>query len=174
MYNWIRLFSLDNKKLEESEKLLLTIVGKARNTDQVWNAERTSTYKSGWGHAPTLVQYIQIECILKFKEENKPKIFSINRFGELGKEFILTGERNKWILKSDKNNPTLNYYIIRDINNSKNNNNENGSINTLIIIIVAVIVLLIIIGLVILYVCKNKYKKSNVNDLKEEPIIDDK
>jgi len=169
----IGLVSLDNKKLEESEKLLLTIVGKARNTEQVWNAERTTTYKKGWGHAPTLAQYIQIECILKFKEGNKPKVYSINRFGELGKEFNLSGERNKWILKSDKNNPTLNYYIIRDINNS-NIFNENSSTNTFIIIIVAFIVLLIIIGFIILYFCKNKFKKSNVNDLKEEPIIDDK
>jgi hypothetical protein len=170
----IGLVSLDDKKLEDSEKLLLTIVGKARNTEQVWNTERTTTYKNGWGHAPTLVQYIQIECILKFKEENRPKIYSINRLGELGKEFNLAGERNKWILKSDKNNPTLSYYIIRDLNNAKTNLNENSLTNTLIIIIVAVIVLLIIIGFVILYFCKNKFKKSNVNDLKEEPIIDDK
>jgi hypothetical protein len=161
----IGLVSLDDKKLEESEKLLLTVVGKARNTEQVWNDERTTTYKNGWGHAPTLVQYIQIECILKFEEDNKPKIYSINRLGELGKEFNVIGEKNKWILKSDKNNPSLNYYIIRDINSSK---------NALIIIIFVVIVLLIIIILIILYFCKNKFKKSNVNDLKEEPIIDDK
>ena len=162
---------IENQK--NLKNLLLTIVGKARNTEQVWNTERTTTYKKGWGHAPTLVQYIQIECILKFKEESMPKIYSINRFGELGKEFNLTGERNRWILKSDKNNPTLNYYIIRNINNVQNNFNENNSINTLIIIIVVVILLLIIIGFVTLYFCKYKYKKSNVNDLMEEPIIGD-
>ena len=32
----IGLISLDNKKLIDSEKLLLTIVGKVRNNGQVW------------------------------------------------------------------------------------------------------------------------------------------
>ena len=43
----IGLVSLDNKKLEEFKKLLLTIVGKDRNAKQVWNSERTTTYKNG-------------------------------------------------------------------------------------------------------------------------------
>ena len=85
----IGLVSLDDKKLENSEKLLLTIVGKVRNTNQVWNSDRTSTYSSGWGKAPTLVQFIEIEAELKFKEEEKPKVYSINNYGELKKNLIL-------------------------------------------------------------------------------------
>ena len=167
----IGLISLDNKKLEESEKLLLTVVGKVRNSGQFWNKDRTSTYEEGWGHAPTLVQFIEIECILNFREENKPKIYSINRLGEFGKEFNLTKEKNKWILKSDINNPTLNYYIIRSINNGQNIYNENDLTKNIIIIIIVVILLLIIIGIVILYFCKDKQKKSNIDDL-FEPITD--
>ena len=59
----IGLVSLDDKTLENSEKLLLTIVGKVRNSDQQWNPERTSTFKNGWGRAPTLVQFIEMEKI---------------------------------------------------------------------------------------------------------------
>ena len=111
----IGLVSLDDKKLENSEKLLLTIVGKARNTNQTWNENRTSTLKNRWGTEPVLAQYIEMEAELKFNEKEKPKIYSINEYGELNKEFNLTGNRNKWILKSDENNPTLNYYIIRKL-----------------------------------------------------------
>ena len=56
-----------------------------------------------------------MEAELKFNEKEKPKIYSINEYGELNKEFNLIGSVNKWILKSDENNPTLNYYIVRKI-----------------------------------------------------------
>lgn len=88
----IGLLSLDDKKLEKSKKLLLTVVGKIKNTNQTWNQNRTFTYKNG---APTLAQYIEMEAVLNFNENEKPKIYSINEYGELNKEFILTGSRNK-------------------------------------------------------------------------------
>ncbi len=116
----IGLVSLDDKILEKSEKLLLTIVGKMRNTNQIWDEGKTTTKKAGWGTAPTLVQFIEMEAKLKFKEEEKPQVFSINRYGELGKEFKLSGEKNNWVLKSDEENPTLNYYIIRKIPSNEN------------------------------------------------------
>ena len=53
--------------------MLLTIVGKDRNAKKVWNSERTTTYKNGWGHEPTLSQYIQIECNLKLKKKLSQK-----------------------------------------------------------------------------------------------------
>ena len=114
----IGLVSLDDKKLEDSEKLLLTIVEKVRNTDQKWNEQRTTT-SSGWGVAPTLVQFIEFEAILKFKEKEKPRIFTINRYGEKDKELTLSGNSTNWILKSDEEKPTLNYYIIRKTSNLK-------------------------------------------------------
>ena len=163
----IGLVSLDDKKLENSEKLLLTIVGKVRNTNQIWNDDRTSTYKAGWGKAPTLVQFIEIEAILKFKEDEKPKIFSINNYGELNKEFILSGNKNNWILKSDDENPTLNYYIIRTI--PKVNNNEIAKLkeNTdSYIIIICLIIFVIIIGLGVMFYIR-KYRKQNINDVEE-------
>ena len=163
----IGLVSLDDKKLENSEKFLLTIVGKVRNTNQIWNDDRTSTYNAGWGKAPTLVQFIEIEAILKFKEDEKPKIFSINKYGELNKEFSLEGNKANWILKSDEENPTLNYYIIRTI--PKVNNNEIAKLkeNTdSYIIIICLIIFVIIIGLGVMFYIR-KYRKQNINDVEE-------
>ena len=152
----IGLVSLDNKKLIDSEKLLLTITGKVRNTGQVWYNSRTTTLQEGWGHAPTLVQYIEIECILKFKEHDKPKVFSINKYGELNKEFTIMGSQNKWILKSDENNPTLNFYIIRKINNKS---------NKLVVFIIISIIVLIISGFIAFYFVKRYIKRKKDIDL---------
>jgi hypothetical protein len=166
----IGLISLDDKKLENSEKLLLTIVGKVRNTNQVWNSNRTSTINSGWGKAPTLVQFIEIEAELKFKEEEKPKVYSINNYGELYKEFDIKGNRNKWILKSDEENPTLNYYIIRklpfELSENKKQLKENYGSGSSIIIIICVIVLIIMVVNGILYLRRRK-RKQTVNNIDE-------
>ena len=160
----IGLVSLDDKILEKSEKLLLTIVGKMRNTNQIWDEGKTTTKKAGWGTAPTLVQFIEMEAKLKFKEEEKPQVFSINRYGELGKEFKLSGEKNNWVLKSDEENPTLNYYIIRKLPIEKN-----GS-KTLVVIIVSVS-LIVIIAIVIIFL----FKRKNILKNKEvEKLLNDK
>ena len=158
----IGLVSLDDKKLIESEKLLLTIAGKVRNSGQIWYNDRTTTLKKGWGHAPTLAQFIQIECILKFKEDDKPKVFSINNYGELNKEYSITGSQNQWILKSDENNPTLNYYIIRNIKND-------GISNYTVFIVTFPIIFILILGFVTFCLIKKcRKKKYNIdNDLLE-------
>jgi len=162
----IGLISLDDKKLENSEKLLLTIVGKVRNTNQVWNKDRTSTSDSGWGKAPTLVQFIEIEAELKFKEEEKPKVYSINKYGELYKEFDIQGNRNKWVLKSDEENPTLNYYIIRKlpVDSSENKEQLNGRNGNSFIIIICILVIIIIVVIGIIYLRARK-KKLTINNI---------
>ena len=132
---------------------MLTVVGKVRNTEQIWNEDRTSTNKN-WGKEPILAQFIEIESILKFKE--KPKVYAINRYGELGKEFNLIGNEKNWILKSDENNPTLNFYITRKIDNKSNK----------VLIIIITILLIFIIGVIIIFFILRKIKKRN--DKKEE------
>jgi hypothetical protein len=172
----IGLVSLDDKNLDISGKLLLTIVGKIRNTNQTWNENRTSTYQVGWGQAPILAQYIEMNAVLKFKDKEKPKVYSINRYGELNKEFVLEGENNNWILKSDKDNPTLNYYIIRS---SPIGNNEKAEDKTLSIILIICIVIIIIVVIIIsiLFFIKRRTKDddedSNMNKI-EVGFLDNK
>jgi hypothetical protein len=165
----IGLVSLDDKKLENSEKLLLTVVGKVRNTNQVWNSDRTSTYSSGWGKAPTLVQFIEIEAELKFKEEEKPKVYSINKYGELNKEFDITGNRNKWVLKSDEENPSLNYYIIRKLpvkisENKEYFNQKNASINIIVIICGICLTVMVAFGIISLLERNRKQAINNIDE----------
>ena len=149
----VGLMSLDNKSIIKSEKLLLTIVGKIRNSEQIWNQGRNSTAE-GWGKAPTLVQYIEINAVFKFKENEKPSIYSINNLGELNKKFNVEGQAGNWILKSDENNPTLNYYITRNIT-EEINENEN---NTWVWIVVSLVILIVLgIGIWVFI----RYKKKN-------------
>ena len=160
----IGLVSLDNRNLDNSEKLLLTIVGKVRNTNQKWNKDKTSTYKDGWGVAPTLVQFIEIEATLKFKEEEMPKVYSIDKYGKLNKEFKLSKKGNNWILKSDEENPTLNYYITRKIPAIKEYNEDYNN-TTMIIIIAIVILFVIIVSIGVLLFIKRKRSKSTISDI---------
>jgi hypothetical protein len=48
--------SLDRKALGESRRILLTVVGRAENTDQVWSRNRTRIEPDGKGHAPVLAE----------------------------------------------------------------------------------------------------------------------
>ena len=153
----IGLISLDNKSLNSSEKILLTIVGKIRNTEQIWNENRTST-SQGWGKAPTLVQYIEMSVIFNFEEKEKPVVYSINDLGELNKQFNIEGQRGKWVLKSDENNPTLNYYIIRNITKENIDENEQGSKAWIWIIVILVI--LAALGIGVWLFIRNKRKKK--------------
>ena len=153
----IGILSLDNKNLENSEKILLTIVGKVRNTDQMWNEARTSTSKS-WGKAPSLVQYIEFEACLKFQEDQKPDIYSINNLGELNEKFDIKGEGGNWILNSDENNPALNYYIIRHLPPIQNDD-DNESSYVVVWIIVPIILIGIGIG-VFLIIRKRRIDKN--------------
>jgi len=55
--------SHDGKPLEQSESILLTLVGNAENRDMGWNADRTSV-GTDWGEAPTMVNGISVDLTL--------------------------------------------------------------------------------------------------------------
>ena len=153
----IGLISLDNKSLKESEKILLTIVGKIRNSEQIWNEDRTSTSK-GWGKGPTLAQYIEMKSIFNFDEKQKPIVYSINNLGELNKQFNIEGESGKWVLNSDENNPTLNYYIIRNL--TKENIDDKGKSSKTWIWIVVSLVIIIVLGIALCLFIRYRKKKK--------------
>ena len=107
------------------------------------------------GASPTLSQNIEFECIFKFEENYKPKVFSINKYGELNKEYSIVGNQKKWILKSDENNPPLNLYIIRNIKNESN-------LKYIALITIFSIVFVIIILFIIFYFIKRRRKRKNI------------
>ena len=65
-----------------------------------------------------------MKSVFNFEEKQKPIIYSINNLGELNKQFKIEGESGKWLLNSDENNPTLNYYIIRNITKESSNDDK--------------------------------------------------
>ena len=163
----VGLVSLDNKDIKNSEKILLSVVGKIRNSEQIWNEGRNSTSK-GWGKAPVLAQYIEINAIFNFDDKEKPIIYSINNLGELNKQFNIEGQSGKWILNSDENNPTLNYYIIRKLNqdnsdtnndtNDVNNSNNDGSKAWIAIVVVLIVLIAVGVGIWLFIRYKRKQK----------------
>ena len=55
--------ALDRRPLRESERVLVTIVGRAENQGMGWNAARTSV-GDRWGHGPTIVERVPAEVSL--------------------------------------------------------------------------------------------------------------
>ena len=60
----VTLTPMDQKPLNASRRLLLTLVGKVENQGMGWNADRTSV-GSQWGHGPTVVEGIPATLTLK-------------------------------------------------------------------------------------------------------------
>ena len=99
-----------------------------------------------------------MEAELKFNEKEKPKIYSINEYGELNKEFNLIGSVNKWILKSDENNPTLNYYIVRKI--------DKGNTTLIVWVIIGGVLLILFVIVLVILLCRRK-GSQNYKEIEE-------
>jgi len=62
-YAAIIITSLDGRRLEESRRMLLTVVGSAENLNMVWNKQRSSV-SDQWGTGPTHVNGIPADLML--------------------------------------------------------------------------------------------------------------
>ncbi len=60
----VTLTAMDQEPMAQSQKLLLTMVGKVENQDMGWNADRTSVGDQ-WGHGPTVAEGIPATVTLK-------------------------------------------------------------------------------------------------------------
>ncbi|MGI4790798.1 MAG: carbohydrate binding domain-containing protein, partial [Janthinobacterium lividum] len=60
----VTLTAMDQKPTAQSQKLLLTLVGKVENQEMGWNANRTSVGNQ-WGHGPTIAEGIPATVTLK-------------------------------------------------------------------------------------------------------------
>jgi hypothetical protein len=60
----ITLTAMDGKPLAESERILVTAVGRVENTRMGWNEEHTSV-ADRWGTAPTIAEGVTAEIVLK-------------------------------------------------------------------------------------------------------------
>ncbi len=60
----VTLTAMDQKPLAQSQKLLLTLLGKVENQSMGWNSDRTSVGNQ-WGHGPTVAEGIPATVTLK-------------------------------------------------------------------------------------------------------------
>ncbi len=75
----LMLVAMDGKPLAESEKMLLTVVGRVENTGMKWNAERNSVGDQ-WGTGPIRAEAIPINFSLKTRGAGK--VYALDGTGE--------------------------------------------------------------------------------------------
>ncbi|KAH0797597.1 cellulase family glycosylhydrolase [Histomonas meleagridis] len=113
----VGIVTLDDKNLTESTKILLVIAGKIKNSEQKWNSDRTSTGRTDeggfWGNSPVQAQYIEFTGTLLIEDEIKPKIWTINQWGEKNQTLQVLGTKGSYTFKSDENNPSISFLIER-------------------------------------------------------------
>ncbi|OHT08200.1 hypothetical protein TRFO_23346 [Tritrichomonas foetus] len=107
----VGIASLDERPLNESTRILLSIVGKVANSNQQWIENRTST-RGSWGEAPVLAQFIPFD--LEMKSETVPNITILNPDGDENGTFPLIIDNNKWTFSHDFNHPSMWFLVSRD------------------------------------------------------------
>lgn len=104
----IALSSLTDKPIEQSDKLLLTAVGRAENTGFQYNAIRTKILNRG--NEPILVEPIKATIEIKTSIQDL-KVWAISADGKDKVQIPSKMENNKLIFNIDKQAKTI-YYII--------------------------------------------------------------
>ena len=75
------LTAMDQKPLNQSRHVLLTLVGKVENTGMVWNADRTSI-SDQWGHGPILAEGIPATVVLKTDGTPGRQVWALDATGK--------------------------------------------------------------------------------------------
>jgi hypothetical protein len=76
----ITLSALDGKPLEQSRRILVTAAARTENTDQKWNAARTSVADQ-WGRGPTLIEPVRAEIALDHAKAAKARLVALGGDG---------------------------------------------------------------------------------------------
>jgi hypothetical protein len=93
--------ALDQKDLNASGRVLLTLAGRVENRNMTWNTSRTSV-GSSWGNGPTMVQPIVCKVVMKVSKAHKVYALASD------------GKRLKMI-PSEFRNGILSFTINRDV-----------------------------------------------------------
>lgn len=110
----VAISSLDLKELDLSEKILIAVVGKARNTGQQWDDNRTTTSKS-WGKAPVCVEFIKFK--ISFVSIGSDQcVIVLNNNGEPNGTLELKKEESQMLsFSNDEKNPSLWFLLTRKV-----------------------------------------------------------
>ena len=106
----LALISLDLLPIDNSSKLLLSIVSTVENTNQKWNINKTNT-NEGWGNKPVITRFIQFSFSLE--SYKSIRVHALNPDGESMGILPVIKNGNYYTFNSDFNYPTVSFYIER-------------------------------------------------------------
>ena len=107
----IALSSLTNDPIEESDNMLLTTIGRARNTNAIFDGEKMLDV----GTTPIMVEVIQATIRIKTKHGKRLKVWGVNAEGFYSGDHPTTYE-DGWLQfeVGDINNPAAYYLIVKE------------------------------------------------------------
>ena len=107
----VALSSLTDAPIEESDNMLLTTIGRAHNTDQVFDGEKLLDL----GRAPIVAEVIDADIKIRVKGGERLKVWGINAEGFYAGKMATTYEDGILSFSvGNKDNPACYYLIVRE------------------------------------------------------------
>lgn len=107
----IALSSLTNDPIEKSDNMLLSSIGRARNTEAVFDGEKMLDI----GRAPIMAEVIQAKVRIKTELGKKLKVWGINAEGFYSGRIVTTYEDGYLSFNiGDEQNPACYYLIVKE------------------------------------------------------------
>ena len=103
--------SLTDVPIEESDNILLSTIGRARNTDAIFDGEKLLDV----GKPPIMAEVIDAEIRIKTKHGRKMKVWGVNAEGYYSGQLMTTYEDGMLSFHvGDSNNPACYYLIVKE------------------------------------------------------------
>lgn len=107
----IALSSLTDAPIESSDNMLLTAIGRARNTDAQFDGDKLLS----WGHSPILAEVIEAEISIRTQHGRRLKVWGINAEGFYCGLMPTTYEDGVLTFRiGNQNNPACYYLIVKE------------------------------------------------------------
>lgn len=101
--------ALDHRPLRASQRILVTVVGRAGNQDVRWNAERTSLGRN-WGHGPPIVERVPARITLAGGADRV--VYALAPDGTRARRAETTGEGDGFTFTIGPHDDTIHYEIV--------------------------------------------------------------
>ena len=108
----IALSSLTNDDLDKTDNILLSAIGRARNSDMMFDGEKLVDY----GKPPILAEVIEADIRLKTVHGQKMKVWGVNAEGFYAGKLETTYDEEGYLNFhiGDENNPACYYLIVKE------------------------------------------------------------
>lgn len=109
----IGLTALDSKALDVSEKIVINVVGRTMNTNQIWNEDKTTT-KDNWGVALVLVVCLKVS--VTFLNGENPTLYVLDKDRKETGRLNINFDQSSQLccFESDDSIPSIWYVLTRE------------------------------------------------------------